>query len=576
MTGVVAKQTHTMQQDKDVAVTMRDGAVLRANVFRPREPGQYPVLMTLGPYGKDVHLSEFMPEAWTALRERHPEILAASSCKYLVFETPDPEVWVRQGYIVVKVDSRGAGKSPGRLDPNSPAEFQDFYDAVGWAGVQPWSSGKVGLLGISYYAAGQWMIASMRPPHLAAILPWQGASDFYRDRVRQGGMFSSGFIRRWWPRSVLRNQHGNTECPFKDIDTGERTTAPASLTPRQLAANRVDYPGDILAHALDDDWYRARSPKFEDITLPALVVANYGGLGLHLRGTIEGYQRIGSRDKWLKVQSGSYFLTFLSPDSVALQRRFFDRYLKGIDNGWENEPRVEVGMRTVDDRIARNITDTQWPLTQTRWQSIYLDAASCALANGAPLAEASLSYEVSAEGAVFRTPPLERDIELAGPAVASLWVSSATTDMDLFATLRAYGPDGKEAVFVTAIEPRAPLSQGWLRVSQRKLDPALSTPWRPFHAHDETQALVPGEVYEVQLEIWPLSIALPRGSVIELVLAGRDFERPDATGPYKGSGFFLHDDPLDRPLARFGGAHTIHTGGAYASSLLLPFLECVS
>ena len=576
MTGVAAKQSHTMQQDKDVAVTMRDGAVLRANVFRPLEPGQYPVLMTLGPYGKDVHLSEFMPEAWTALRERHPEILAASSCKYLVFETPDPEVWVGHGYIVVKVDSRGAGKSPGRLDPNSPAEFQDFYDAVGWAGVQPWSSGKVGLLGISYYAAGQWMIASMRPPHLAAILPWQGASDFYRDRVRQGGMFSSGFIRRWWPRSVLRNQHGNTECPFKDIDTGERTTAPASLTPRQLAANRVDYPGDILAHPLDDDWYRARSPKFEDITLPALVVANYGGLGLHLRGTIEGYQRIGSRDKWLKVQSGSYFLTFLSPDSVALQRRFFDRYLKGIDNGWENEPRVEVGLRTVDDRIARNMTGTQWPLAETRWQSIYLDAASCALVNGAPLAEASLSYEVPAEGVVFRTSPLEHDVELAGHAVASLWVSSATTDMDLFATLRAYGPDGKEAVFVTAIEPRAPLSQGWLRVSQRKLDPALSTPWRPFHAHDETQALVPGEVYEVQLEIWPLSIALPRGSVIELVLAGRDFERADATGPYKGSGFFLHDDPLDRPLARFGGAHTIHTGGAHASSLLLPFLECVS
>lgn len=576
MTGVAAKQSHTMQQDKDVAVTMRDGAVLRANVFRPLEPGQYPVLMTLGPYGKDVHLSEFMPEAWTALRERHPEILAASSCKYLVFETPDPEVWVGHGYIVVKVDSRGAGKSPGRLDPNSPAEFQDFYDAVGWAGVQPWSSGKVGLLGISYYAAGQWMIASMRPPHLAAILPWQGASDFYRDRVRQGGMFSSGFIRRWWPRSVLRNQHGNTECPFKDIDTGERTTAPASLTPRQLAANRVDYPGDILAHPLDDDWYRARSPKFEDITLPALVVANYGGLGLHLRGTIEGYQRIGSRDKWLKVQSGSYFLTFLSPDSVALQRRFFDRYLKGIDNGWENEPRVEVGLRTVDDRIARNMTGTQWPLAETRWQSIYLDAASCALVNGAPLAEASLSYEVSAEGAVFRTSPLEHDVELAGPAVASLWVSSATTDMDLFATLRAYGPDGKEAVFVTAIEPRAPLSQGWLRVSQRKLDPALSTPWRPFHAHDEAQALVPGEVYEVQLEIWPLSIVLPRGSVIELVLAGRDFERAEATGPYKGSGFFLHDNPLDRPLARFGGAHTIHSGGAHASSLLLPFLECVS
>ncbi len=571
MTGMAATQTYTMQQDKDVAIPMRDGALLRANVFRPVEPGRYPVLMTLGPYGKDVHLSEFMPEAWTALRERHPDILAASSCKYLVFETPDPEVWVRHGYIIVKVDSRGAGKSPGRLDPNSPAEFRDFYDAIGWAGVQPWSSGKVGLLGISYYAAGQWMIASMRPPHLAAILPWQGASDFYRDRVRQGGMFSSGFTRRWWPRSVLRGQHGNPECPFKDIDTGERTNGPEALSAQQLGANRVDYPGDILAHPLDDDWYRARSPVFEDITLPALVVANYGGLGLHLRGTIEGYQRIASRDKWLKVQSGSYFLTFLSPDSVALQRRFFDRYLKDIDNDWESEPRVEVGMRTVDDGIARDITDTRWPLTGTRWTSLFLDCAARQLVGDTP-DPSSLSYEATGAGVAFRTPPLEHDVELAGPAVANLWVSSATTDMDLFATLRAYGPDGKEVVFITAIEPRAPLSQGWLRVSQRKLDPSLSAPWRPFHAHDEVQALVPGEIYEVQLEIWPLSIALPRGSVIELVLAGRDFERADATGPYKGSGFFLHDDPLDRPAERFGGAHTIHAGGAHASSLLLPFI----
>ncbi|MDB5965434.1 MAG: putative hydrolase, CocE/NonD family, partial [Polaromonas sp.] len=367
---------YTMVQDKDVAITMRDGAVLRANVYRPAGPGAWPVLMTFGPYGKDVHLSAFMPEAWTALQERHPEILAASSCKYLVFETPDPEVWVPHGYVIVKVDSRGAGKSAGRLDPNSPAEFQDFYDAIGWAGVQPWSSGKVGLLGISYFAAGQWMMASMRPPHLAAILPWQGASDFYRDRVRQGGMFSSGFTRRWWPRSVLRGQHGNPDCPFRDIDTGERTTGPASLTAAQLADNRVDYPGDILAHPLDDDWYRARSPRFENIDLPALVVANYGGLGLHLRGTIEGWQRIASKDKWLKVQPGSYFLTFLDPAGVALQRRFFDRYLKGLDNGWEQEPRVEADIRSTSDTIVRTVRDTQWPLSGTRRHTLFLDGAS--------------------------------------------------------------------------------------------------------------------------------------------------------------------------------------------------------
>src|SRR5579863_1700234 len=123
-----------MLLDKDVAVPMRDGLTLRANVFRPSQEGRFPVLLTFGPYGKDVHLSQFMPPAWDMIRQRHPDIQASSSLKHLVFETPDPEMWTPHGYVVVKVDSRGAGKSPGRLDINSPAEFRDFYDAIEWAG----------------------------------------------------------------------------------------------------------------------------------------------------------------------------------------------------------------------------------------------------------------------------------------------------------------------------------------------------------------------------------------------------------------------------------------------------------
>lgn len=145
--------------------------------------------MTFGPYGKDVPLAQFMAEAWNTLNKHYPEIPAASSCKHLVFERPDPEVRVRDGFIIINVDSRGAGQSPGRLDVNSPAEFRDFYDAIEWAAVQPWSTGKVGLLGISYYAASQWFVASMQPPHLCALLPWQGTYDFYRDRTRLDGTF---------------------------------------------------------------------------------------------------------------------------------------------------------------------------------------------------------------------------------------------------------------------------------------------------------------------------------------------------------------------------------------------------
>jgi uncharacterized protein len=558
--------------ERDVAVPMRDGASLRANVFRPDDPGRCPVLMTLGPYGKDVHLSQFMPEAWEALKRRHPEILGASSCKYLVFETPDPEVWTREGYAVVKVDSRGAGKSPGRLDVNSPAEFRDFYDAIEWAGAQRWSSGKVGLLGISYYAAGQWMIAAERPPRLAAILPWQGTCEFYRDRTRQGGILGNGFLNRWWNRSVLRNQHGNPDTPLVDIDTGERNTGPASLSSAELAANRVDYIGELRARPLDGPWYDERSGRLERVELPALVVANWGGLGLHLRGTLLGWRGIASRDKWLKIHSGSYFLTFLLPESVALQRRFFDRYLKGLDNGWEREARVEVAVRAVDDTVKRVAAGGDWPLPGTRWTRLYLDAASASLAPAPPRAASSAGYDATGEGVTFSTAPLERDLELAGPVVAKLWVSSSTDDMDVFATLRAFGPDGREATFFSATEPKAPVSQGWLRVSHRRTDPRRSTEWQPRHTHDALEPLVPGEVYEIDVEIWPASLALPAGWRLALTLQGVDFQRPGEAGAQRGSGWFLHDDPEDRPPARFHGRHTVHSGPARPAHLLLPVL----
>jgi predicted acyl esterase len=559
-----------MVLDKNVAVPMRDGAVLRANVFRPEGEGRYPVLMTLGPYGKDVHLSQFMPEAWEALSRRHPEVFKASSCKYLVFETPDPEMWVPEGYVLVKVDSRGSGKSPGRLDVNSPSEFRDFYDAIEWAAAQPWASGKVGLLGISYYAAGQWMIAAERPPHLAAMLPWQGTYDFYRDRTRQGGILGAGFLHRWWHRSVLRNQHGNPDTPLVDIDTGERNTGPESLAPEALAANREDYIGNLLARPLNGPWYEERSARLERIGIPALVVANWGGLGLHLRGTILGWLGIASHDKWLKVQSGSYFFTFLLPQNVALQRKFFDRYLKDIDNGWENEPKVEVAVRAADDTVKRVVSDTRWPLSETEWTRLYLDASNTTLATTAPAKPAIAGYAATGEGVTFSTARLDRPLEFAGPVKAKLFVSSSTNDMDLFATLRAFDPRGKEITFFSAVEPKAPVSQGWLRVSQRKLDAASSTEWQPWHPHDESQKLNPGEIVEVDLEIWPASAALPAGYRLALTLQGKDFERPGETGPQRGSGWFLHDDPRDRPLSSFGGMHTVYSGGECSSYLLLP------
>lgn len=557
-----------MALDKDVEIALSDGALLRADVYRPEAAGRYPVLMTYGPYGKDSHIGQFMGEGWTRLKARHPEILANSTGKYMVFERPDPEAWVPHGYVVVHVDCRGAGRSPGRLDVNSPQEFKDFKEAIEWAGTQPWCNGKVGLLGISYYAAGQWMVASYRPKYLAAILPWAGTCDFYRDRTRHGGIFCSGFVGRWWQNSVLNNQHGKADSTLTDFVNGERSTGPDSLGPDELKANRVDYIESVRAHPLLDDWYEARSADLSKIEVPALVVSNWSALGLHLRGTIQGFVGIGSKAKWLKVQTGPYFATFFAPDSVAIQRRFFDRYLKDVDNGWEKEPRVDVVMRAPGDKLRRNIHASAWPLEGTQFVKLHLDAATKSLAWQAPSSTAKASYPALGAGPMFASAPLDRDMEIAGPLLAKLQLSCSKPDMDIFCTLLAFDPSGKEINFATNFDP-IPLSQGWLRVALRKLDRARSSHWQPVHSFEERQPLGPGEVVEAQVEVWPTAVFLPKGSRLGLILSGRDYTGTGKPGS-SSSGFFLHNDPVDRPPDRYDGEHSIHTGGGRECWLQLP------
>ncbi len=550
--------------EKDVSIPLRDGSHVVGNVFRPRGAKRSPVILNYSPYGKDVHFSSFWPELFAELREEHPEITGQSSLRHLAFETPDPEVWTRLGYAVVRVDSRGAGKSPGRLQPNSPQEFLDAYDAVEWAGTAPWSNGKVGLLGISYYAAGQWMIAQLRPPHLAALQPWQGTSDFYRDRTRQGGIFSSGFVEFWW-ESVYTNQHGNGESRYIDYFTGQRNTGP-DLPPDQLAANRVDYIQEVLDHPLEDDWYKARSAELGKIDIPTLVGANWGGLQVHLRGTLLGFAGIASTEKWLRIQRGSYFLSFYHPDNIETQRRFFDRFLKGEEEAWADEPTVDVVLRSAEDGVKEHLTGTEWPLPQIEEHRLHLNAAAMSL-GAAPTEAAHTTYAAATGRAVFTTAPLEDPLEFAGPISLTLRVSSSTTDADLFAVLRAYKPDSEEITFYAASGPGSPVSLGWLRASHRRVDPRRSGFLQPFHTHDVYEPLEPGEAYDLQVEIWPASLHLPPGSVLELTLLGRDFTRTE-----EGPGFTGHDHPEDRPRTVFHGQQTLSTGPGVSAYLSLPRL----
>lgn len=556
---------YTLRVEKDVPIEMNDGIVLRANVYRPAEDGQFPVIMAHGVYGKDAHFEDAFKPQWDTLIKIYPDLCRnGSTGKYLRWEIVDPERYIPDGYIVIQVDARGTGKSPGYLDPRSARELQDYYECIEWAGTQPWSNGKVGLCGISYFAFTQWGVAAMRPPHLAAICPWEGFVDYYRDSTHQGGILSNGFTGAWWPRQVLVNQYGNGNTIHRDRETGERTTGGPAMSEEMLRGNRADYPGDLLRHPLDDAWYAERTPDLSRIEVPVLSAGNWGGPGLHLRGNVEGYLGAGSKQKWLSMHDGTHFESFYLPEYVAMQKRFFGYFLKGEDTGWDRESPVQVSVRRPDGPSSRRM-EREFPLARTQWTKFYLDAADTSIRIDNPGKEASVSYEALGSGVSFSTAPFTEETEVCGFITLRLCVSSSTTDMDIFATLRVYAPDGKEVTFVGAHEQTV-MAKGWLRASHRKIDPARSLPYRVFHAHDEIQKLTPGEVYDVDVEVWPSSMVFPVGYRLVLTLQGRDFEFPDLPGR------MLHNHPDDRTALEFGGVNTVATGGDRESYLVLPVI----
>ena len=567
-----------MRIDWDVPITMDDGLVLRADVFRPVAEGRYPALVSYGPYGKGLAFQEGYKTAWEIMARDYPDAVAGSSNKYQNWEVVDPEKWVPDGYVCVRVDSRGAGRSPGYLDHNNARENRDFYNCIEWAAAQPWCSGKVGLNGISYYASSQWRAAALQPPHLAAICVWEGWSDYYRESVRHGGIACT-FRKNWQEMQVKTVQHGRGERGPRSAVTGELVCGPETLPEEELARNRSDMWEGVLKHPLIDDYYRERTADLSKVTVPLLSAANWGGQGLHPRGNFEGFMRAASREKWLEVHGGSHWAPFYTDYGVKLQKRFFDYFLKGIDNGWDKQPRVLLQVRHPGEKFVERY-ENEWPLARTQWTKFYLDVKDKKLATSPMSAAATLTYDMMGNGVTFWLPTVDKETEITGPSALKLFVSSSTSDADFFVVLRVYDPHGQEVLFQGALDPKTPVGQGWLRASHRKLDPKLALPYRPYHTHDEKQPLEPGEIYELDIEIWPTCIVVPRGYRVALTIRGKDYEHDGAPAtlsnmknPMRGCGPFVHDDPTDRPPEIFGGKVTLHAGPEYRAQVLLPVIS---
>jgi predicted acyl esterase len=566
-----------MRVEWDVPIRMDDDLVLRADVFRPIAGGRYPVLLTYGPYAKGLAFQDGYPSAWERMVTQHTDVARGSSNQYQNWEVVDPEKWVKHDYICVRVDSRGCGCSPGYIDHFSPRESKDFHDCIEWAGVQPWSNGKVGLNGVSYYGINQWHVASLQPPHLAAMCIWEGAADWYRDMTHHGGILST-FWANWYDMQVKTVQHGAGEQGKRSRVHGEWVCGPETLSAKELTKNRCDFGNDIRAHPLDDHYHQSRSPLWSKVTVPFLSAANWGGQGLHPRGNFEGFVRAASKNKWLEAHGIEHWTHFYTDYGRKIQKRFFDYFLHGKRNGWDRKSKVLLQVRHLDRFVARG--ENEWPLKRTKWTKYCLDLAGGALRTKATSRKSTLSFDAMGDGVTFLTAPMEAETEITGPSALRLFASSSTQDADFFAILRVFSPDMREVVFQGAIDPHTPIAQGWLRASHRKLDKKLSTPYRPYHTHDQKQPLKRGEIAALDIEIWPTSIVVPAGYRIALTIRGKDYEYGGASGgrlsnfknELKGCGPFLHDDPVDRPGGIFSGMTQLHFGRNHKPYLLLPII----
>jgi predicted acyl esterase len=562
-------------------IVMDDGLRLDADVFAPITDGTYPVIMTYGVYAKGLAYQDGYPHQWKKMVTDHPEILEGSTNAYQNWEVTDPERWIPHGYVVIRVDSRGAGWSPGFMDCNSPREIDDLYRCIEWAGTQPWSNGKVGLLGISYYASNQWRVAGLRPRHLAAIIPWEGQNDRYRDSGYHGGILSQ-FQELWAKHQVVNIQYGMGARAKKNPITGESVAGPVTLSDAELAKNRGNVYDELKKHPLCDEWHVSRSADLSRVRVPLLSCANWGGQGIHPRGNFNGFVEASSKQKWLEAHGDSHWSLFSSAYGLDLQKRFFDHFLKGVDNGWEQTPPVTLNVRHPGEKFVRR-SEREWPLARTRWTKFYLDPATMRLSLTPVAAPGRIEYEGMGNGLTFSM-TVETETEITGPMAAKLFVASSTSDADLFVIVRVFDPRGKEVTFMGSTDPNTPIANGWLRASHRRLDPAKTLPYRPYHPHDRVQPLTPGDVYECDVEIVTSCIVVPAGWTLALSVRGKDYEYDGELSEFaksfhygtRGTGGMTHADPDDRLSAIFDNRVTLYSGGDRQSRLLLPIIPPTS
>ena len=513
--------------DYDVAVTLRDGVTIYTDVYRSagiEDP--LPAIVLWSAYGKHYRWAPPMRASFTD---------NAVVSDYAPIEAQDPMTWCPAGYAIVVPDPRGINASQGDATMWSPQEGDDIHDTIEWIAEQSWSNGRIGMGGASYFAIVQWFAGVTRPPHLAALMPYDGMTDLYRECGFHGGIPNYGFVRFW---------NLQTRCSLNRAE---------------------DWIKAMGIHPFIDEYWQSKMPAVEDINIPTYVIASWSDHAIHTRGSLAAFMRLGTEQKWLEVHGRNKWARMYTSESVRRQMAFFDRFLKGTPNEVDTWPKIRLEVREAID-VGPERAEVEWPLARTRYTPLYLDASTASLHAEPVTAISSISYDAtSTEPRAFFSHTFETETELTGYFKLRLWVEAdGADDMDLFAAIQKLDAAGALVNFYYITRFRfGHAAHGWLRVSRRELDVARSTPHQPVHLHLHDQPLKLGEIVPVEIEIWPSSTLFRAGEQLRVVVMGSDpFPPSDAPGVII----------TRHPETRNAGKHIIHTGGRFDSHVLLPVI----
>ncbi|GAY18462.1 hydrolase [Mycobacterium sp. shizuoka-1] len=466
-------------KDHDIAVPMRDGVTLRVNVYRPPGEGPFPVILSAHPYGKD-RLPRRTRSGWRLNFQfrimNQPQPFRISS--ETGWEAPDPVAWVARGYVVINADTRGAGTSEGVGALLSDEEALDVYDLIEWAAAQPWSNGRVGMLGVSYLALSQYKAAALRPPHLAAICPWEGFTDAYRDFMTPGGIPERGFSVIW-----------------------------QAMT-RRVARLSVDLGAQRRRHPLRDAWWESITPDLARIEVPILACASFSDHNLHSQGSWRLVEQAGSAECSAYTHRAGKWAAFYGDDAQRVQTAFFDRHLRGGDAA--PPPRVRLEVRDRRDGVVAVREEQEWPLARTRWTALHLSDHG-ALGTTEPTAATTATFRLRRQAVAFAH-RFERETEITGPMKLSVRISlHGADDAHLFVGVEKWS-GGEYVPFEGSYGyGRDRIADGRLRLALRD---SLVSPC----------PVRPGEVVDADIELSASATLFRAGDELRLLIAGRYLE----------------------------------------------------